>query len=66
VIASAPRRLHTPLALVGLSGVLALTAGTPGLVVALIDGPVELGHPDLAADRIRLAAPGTARRHWCR
>ncbi|MFI6520345.1 S8 family peptidase [Spirillospora sp. NPDC050679] len=29
------------------------TAGKPGTVVALIDGPVFTGHPDLAAERIR-------------
>jgi subtilisin family serine protease len=54
---SAPSRSDAPLALVNLPGVMALTAGAPSVVVALIDGPVALRHPDLAANRIRLAAP---------
>jgi subtilisin family serine protease len=36
------------------------TSGVPGVAVALIDGPVALDHPDLAADRIR-EIPGVLR-----
>lgn len=42
----------TPLALAGLSSLMAKTAGVSRVVAALIDGPVALQHPDLAADTI--------------
>jgi subtilisin family serine protease len=45
----------TPLGLVRLPGLMAMTAGISSVVVALIDGPVALRHPDLAADTIRTA-----------
>jgi subtilisin family serine protease len=39
--------------LVGLPQLMARTSGRPEIVIALIDGPVALDHPDLAADNIR-------------
>lgn len=46
------------LELVRLSPLMALTAGTPEVTVGLIDGPVMVQHPDLAAARIREAGCG--------
>jgi subtilisin family serine protease len=43
--------------LVGLSPLMARTSGRPEISIALIDGPVALDHPDLAAENIR-EAPG--------
>jgi subtilisin family serine protease len=48
----------TPLELVRLSSLMALSPGRPEIVVGLIDGPVALNHPDLAGG-IR-EAPGAA------
>jgi subtilisin family serine protease len=42
-----------PLGLVGLTGLIGLTSGSPEVRVGLIDGPVARSHPDLANDRIR-------------
>jgi subtilisin family serine protease len=39
--------------LVGLPQLMARTSGRPEIVIGLIDGPVALDHPDLAADNIR-------------
>ena len=43
-----------PLELVKLPGLKALTRGRADLVVALVDGPVALDHPDLATGNIRV------------
>jgi subtilisin family serine protease len=42
------------LRLVALSGLMAITAGAETLSVALIDGPINLRHPELAADTVRV------------
>lgn len=39
--------------LVGLSPLMARTSGRPEILIGLIDGPVALDHPDLAAENIR-------------
>jgi subtilisin family serine protease len=39
--------------LVGLSQLMARTSGRPEIPIGLIDGPVALDHPDLAAENIR-------------
>jgi subtilisin family serine protease len=39
--------------LVGLPALMARTSGRPEISIALIDGPVALDHPDLAAENIR-------------
>jgi len=39
--------------LVGLSPLMSRTSGRPEIVIGLIDGPVALDHPDLAAENIR-------------
>jgi len=44
-----------PFDLVRLRGLIEATQGVPQIGVALIDGPVATGHPDLAAERIRAA-----------
>jgi hypothetical protein len=49
----------SPLGLVNLTGLMYLTRGRPALAIGLIDGPVALGHPHLAAESIR-AIPGNA------
>jgi len=56
-----PERLG-PLNLVRLPPVMQRTSGIPDVVVALIDGPVSLEHPDLETNRIRsvVAAPPAA------
>ena len=41
------------LQLVGLSALMARTSGRPEISIGLIDGPVALDHPDLAAENIR-------------
>jgi hypothetical protein len=43
--------------MVGLSTLMTHTSGRPEISIGLIDGPVVLGHPDLAAENIR-EAPG--------
>jgi subtilisin family serine protease len=44
----------SPLDLVGLSRLMALSEGRAETVVGVIDGPVELNHPDLAGASIRV------------
>src|SRR6185437_15563196 len=39
--------------LVGLSPLMARTVGRPEIPIGLIDGPVAVDHPDLAAENIR-------------
>jgi subtilisin family serine protease len=46
--------MEQPLDFVGLPPLMELTAGGPAVTVALIDGPVALDHPDLAAHNTRL------------
>src|ERR1700758_917957 len=41
-----------PLGLVGLPPLMARTSGRPEISIGLIDGPVALDHPDLAAENI--------------
>jgi subtilisin family serine protease len=48
----------SPLDLVRLTALMAHSQGRPEIVIGLIDGPVSLDHPDLAADRIHVI-PGT-------
>jgi subtilisin family serine protease len=43
----------TPLGLVALTPLMQLTRGNPHITVGLIDGPVDLTHPDLEGQRIR-------------
>jgi subtilisin family serine protease len=43
--------------MVGLSALIARTSGRPEISIGLIDGPVALDHPDLAAENIRVV-PG--------
>jgi subtilisin family serine protease len=46
----------TALDLIKLPELMELTSGRPEIVVALIDGPVAIYHPDLAGDNIREAS----------
>ena len=46
-----------PLDLVNLTGLMQLTRGRPALAIGLIDGPVALDHPHLAADNVRAILP---------
>jgi len=39
--------------LAGLTSLMERTSGTSNLTIALIDGPVATGHPDLARERLR-------------
>jgi|SRR5271166_869073 len=43
-----------PRRITGLSPLMALSAGSPGISVAMIDGPLVLDHPDLATENIRV------------
>jgi subtilisin family serine protease len=45
-----------PLELVRLRDVMALSRGRPDLVIGLVDGPIAMDHPDLAAANVRAAA----------
>jgi subtilisin family serine protease len=42
-----------PLDLVKLTALMDLTAGRPEITIGLIDGPVNMPHPDIASDNIR-------------
>src|SRR5215467_12598574 len=48
----------TPLDLVNLTTLTAQTSGRPDMLIGLIDGPIAVNHPDLAAGNICLL-PGT-------
>jgi subtilisin family serine protease len=48
-----------PFDLVRLADLMALTRGRADVVMALVDGPVALDHPDLAISKIRTLADGT-------
>jgi subtilisin family serine protease len=39
--------------LVNLAPLMELTSGTPEIVIGLVDGPVVIGHPDLAGENVR-------------
>jgi subtilisin family serine protease len=52
-LASHPGGSPGYLDLVGLSPLMAHTSGRPEISIGLIDGPVRLDHPDLAAENIR-------------
>jgi len=54
-----------PLELVKMPGLMALTRGRDEVVIALVDGPVMLDHPDLATGRVRTLAgiSGVCRDH---
>jgi subtilisin family serine protease len=54
----------TALDLVKLPELMELTSGRPEIIVALIDGPVAINHPDLAGDNIREVS-GVAGRGSC-
>ncbi|MFC9325936.1 S8 family serine peptidase [Kitasatospora sp. NPDC057015] len=51
-----------PLDLVGLTSVMARSAGRPEVLVGLIDGPVAVGHPGLAGRRVVVLRGGGGRR----
>jgi subtilisin family serine protease len=53
-------RAQDPLDVVRLAPLMQRTSGSPEMTVALVDGPVVIDHPDLAAERIR-EIPGTLR-----
>lgn len=44
-----------PLDLTGLQSLMSISSGNPDVVIGLIDGPVDLGHPALQESRIRTA-----------
>jgi subtilisin family serine protease len=46
--------------LVGLGPVMARTEGSAAIAIGLVDGPVAVGHPDLAGATIRPASPSDA------
>jgi subtilisin family serine protease len=60
--AALPKVVASPLDLVGLTALMERSAGRREIRIGLIDGPVALDHPDLAADRIEPVADarGTA------
>jgi subtilisin family serine protease len=58
--ASSPRPAPLALDLVKLGPLMRLGPGRPQVTVGLIDGPVAVGHPGLAADSIRMLAGGHA------
>jgi len=45
--------MMSPIDFVGLRSLMQKTEGSPGVTVAVIDGPVALDHPDLPRERIR-------------
>lgn len=55
-----------PLELVRLTPMTKLTSGRPEVMVGLIDGPVAMRHPDLAAENIhKVAGPLCSTAGWC-
>ncbi|MFC5666534.1 S8 family serine peptidase [Kitasatospora misakiensis] len=56
--ASAGPVADTPLGLVGLTALMARSSGRADIGVGLIDGPVALGHPALAAELVREVPAG--------
>ena len=50
----------SPWSVVGLTGLMERTAGSPEVVVGLIDGPVARDHPDLASAGIRELSAGAS------
>ena len=46
-------RASNVLDLVNLTPLMELTSGRPEIVIGLVDGPVVIGHPDLAGENIR-------------
>ena len=57
---SGDRRASAALELVRLPPLMQITSGTPDVRIGLIDGPIALGRPELAAERIQ-EIPGTRR-----
>ena len=55
-VSAPPPQAVTSLGTVKLAELMALGAGRPEIVVGLIDGPVQIGHPDFAESRIRQVA----------
>jgi hypothetical protein len=53
-----------PLDLVGLTPLMELSSGSSEVVLALMDGPVTMSHPDLAGGSAR-EAPGSKLRGSC-
>lgn len=49
-----------PLRLVALPRLMDVTSGTPEMIVGLIDGPIAVDHPDLAAATVRIPGPAGA------
>jgi subtilisin family serine protease len=48
------RKPESALRLVGLLELMNMSAGNPDLIVALIDGPVDVHHPDLVSENMRV------------
>jgi len=48
----------SPSDVVGLTALMALSAGSPDISVALVDGPFTADHPDLATENIESLLPG--------
>jgi subtilisin family serine protease len=46
-------RTSNPLDLVNLTPLMELTSGRPEIIIGLVDGPVVIGHPDLAGENVR-------------
>jgi subtilisin family serine protease len=49
---------ETALRLVGLPALMSISAGVPAVSLALIDGPVALHHPDIAAESVHVLQAG--------
>ncbi|WP_405613371.1 S8 family serine peptidase [Streptomyces sp. NBC_00076] len=61
----------SPLDVLGLPELMKRTAGHPNVTVGVLDGPVAIGHPELAEARMRILGNGDARctdaeSHACR
>ncbi len=52
----------TPLELVQLPALMAVTSGSEDITIALLDGPVVFDHPDLLSERIQDIAWGVSGR----
>lgn len=60
-LATPRKTMQTPLELVNLDALMAVTAGIPEVVIGVIDGPVDSSHPDLQAARLQTFSQGTGK-----
>lgn len=51
-----------PLQIININSLMAVTSGRPEIVIGIIDGPVEVSHPDLQGARLQTVSPASGAR----